>query len=212
MVKVVENLQGKRFSRLIVLKQVDDHVDPNGRRRPQWLCQCDCGSDPIIVLGDSLKGGHTKSCGCLRDEKAKITLLKHGDSYTKLYSVYQSIIDRCYNINNKRFNDYGGRGIDVCDEWKNNYIAFKEWAISNGYQEGLSIDRIDNDTGYSSSNCRWVTRKTQQNNTRFNHIVEYNNESKTIAEWSEITGIKYDTLYGRLYRGWTAEKALTTPV
>ena len=141
-----------------------------------------------------------------------MTLLKHGDSYTRLYSVYQSIIDRCYNINNKRFNDYGGRGIDVCDEWKNNYIAFKEWAISNGYQEGLSIDRIDNDMGYSSSNCRWVTRKTQQNNTRFNHIVEYNNESKTIAEWSEITGIKYDTLYSRLYRGWTAEKALTTPV
>lgn len=211
MVRVKEDLKGRRFTRLVVLEQAEDFIGTNGRHYPQWLCQCDCGSDPVIKRGDSLKNGHAKSCGCLHLEVSRSNFITHGDSYTKLYAVYRSIIDRCYNVNNKRFADYGGRGIDVCDQWKNDYGVFKQWAIMSGYEEGLSIDRIDNDVGYNESNCRWATRKTQQNNTRFNHLLEYNGKIQTIAEWAEEVHIKYDTLYARIYRGWEAERALMTP-
>lgn len=194
MVKVREDLTGKRFERLVVLKQANDYIKPNGRHESNWLCQCDCGNI-VEVLGYSLKSGHTKSCGCLHEETLKTIAITHGDSYSKLYGVYISIIDRCYNPNNKRFKDYGGRGIIVCDEWKDSYLNFKKWAVFSGYKEGLSIDRKNNDLGYSPSNCRWVTIIVQQNNMRKNHIVEYNGQSKTIAEWSRELNIKYDKLW-----------------
>lgn len=210
MVKVRENLVGKRFGKLVVLKQVEDYVTPSGRRHPQWLCQCDCGSKPVEVLGTSLKSGHTRSCGCLHEETLRTVAITHGDSYTKLYRVYTGMISRCYNPNNKRYKDYGGRGITICDEWRNSYEEFKTWAISSGYKEGLSIDRENNNLGYSPLNCRWVTRKVQQNNTRFNHFVEYNGQNKTLAELSDEFNINYNTLYWRISHGWSVEDALTT--
>lgn len=208
MVKTKEDLTGKRFGRLIVLKQIEDYVVPSGRHHPQWLCSCDCGKENVKVLGTSLKNGHTRSCGCLREENLKTASTTHGDSYSKLYGVYKSIIDRCYNPNNKRFKDYGGRGITVCDEWKDSYISFKMWAMSSGYKDGLSIDRENNDLGYSPSNCRWATRIVQQNNMRRNHIVDYNGQSKTIAEWSRELNISYDKLWNVIKKGLTIEDIL----
>lgn len=213
MVKTKESLIGKVFGRLTVLSQAEDHISPSGRRYDQWWCQCSCGSDPFIVAGSSLRyGNHTRSCGCLDQETKASRATKHGDSYTKLYRIYISMIRRCHNVNDKRYHDYGERGISVCQEWKNNYVAFKKWAINAGYQEGLSIDRKDNNKGYCPENCRWATPKIQSNNMRKNHIIEYNGQQKTIAEWADITGISYNTLYGRLYRGWTVTDALTKPV
>lgn len=207
MVKTRENLTGKRFERLVVLKQINDYIKPNGKHESNWLCQCECGNI-VEVLGYSLKSGHTKSCGCLHEENLKTVAITHGDSYSKLYGVYTSIIDRCYNPNNKRFKDYGGRGIIVCDEWKDSYLNFKTWAIFSGYKEGLSIDRENNDLGYNPSNCRWVTRIVQQNNMRRNHIVEYNGQSKTIAEWSRELNIKYDKLWKSIKKGLSIEDIL----
>lgn len=107
---------------------------------------------------------------------------------------------------------YGGRGIVVCDDWKNNFKAFYDWAMANGYNDGLSIDRIDNDKGYSSDNCRWVTMEIQSNNRRSNITVEYNGECRTLAEWSKTLGIKYATLRKRLEDGWSVEDAFHTPL
>ena len=212
MVKVKDDLTGKIFERLTVLEQAEDYISSNGTRVAQWLCQCECGSEPVVVYGTSLKRGHTRSCGCLHDESLRTNAIKHGDSYSKLYSVYTSIINRCYNKNDKRYDDYGGRGIYVCKEWRESYVVFKEWSIKNGYAEGLTIDRINNDDGYTPNNCRWTIRKIQQNNTRFNHLIEYNNEIKTIAEWAKEFNINYNTLYLRLYRGWSIGDALTKHV
>jgi hypothetical protein len=122
------------------------------------------------------------------------------------------MVARCHRKNTKAYPAYGGRGITVCDEWKNSFQSFYDWAMENGYNDGLSIDRIDNDKGYSPVNCRWVTMDTQSNNRRSNVTVEYNGESHTVAEWAKILGIKYGTLHKRLEEGWSAEDAFHTPV
>jgi hypothetical protein len=120
------------------------------------------------------------------------------------------MIDRCYNENNNHYRNYGGRGIKVCDEWKI-VSVFREWAELNGYADFLTIDRIDNNGNYCPENCRWVSRKEQNNNTRRNRLITFNGETKNLVEWSEITGIHNNTLKDRLNTGWTIEEALTTP-
>lgn len=108
---------------------------------------------------------------------------------------------------------YGGRGITVCEEWKNDFATFKEWAMENGYADNLTIDRIDNDNGYFPENCRWATKKVQQRNTNRALLVTWEGETKPLGEWSDITGIKRNVLWARLYEmGWPVGKALTTPV
>ena len=121
--------------------------------------------------------------------------------------------ERCNNPSCRDYRHWGGRGITICDAWNNDFLAFKEWALANGYKDGLTIDRIDNDGNYEPSNCRWTTKKVQSNNRRGLHYLTYKGESKTITEWSNITGIKVTTLYMRLKKyGWSIEKALTTGV
>ena len=116
---------------------------------------------------------------------------------------------RCYNPNRKRYVDYGGRGITVCDEWKNDVKAFYDWAMANGYSDDLTIDRIDTNGNYCPENCRWVGQDVQGNNKTDNILVERNGETHTIGEWANITGIRYATLYNRIVKlHWTAEKAL----
>lgn len=135
---------------------------------------------------------------------------KHGQYGSRLYETWQTMKKRCSNPNNRQYHLYGGRGIIVCDEWRNDFQAFYDWAMSHGYADDLTIDRIDVNGNYEPSNCRWATMKEQQNNRRNNHLITYNGETKTLKQWSEKIGIDWGVLYSRLKKGWSIEKSLTT--
>ena len=155
------NLLGKRFGRLLVTEKIEP-----GR----WKCKCDCGNETIVRAG-GLTSGKTRSCGCLKDELASERLTTHGETGSRLYYVWTGMKQRCTNPNHKSYESYGGRGITVCDEWLHDYEAFRKWAIESGYDETApthqcSIDRIDNDKGYSPDNCRWATASEQRVNSR----------------------------------------------
>lgn len=137
---------------------------------------------------------------------------KHGLKNTRLFSIWAGMKNRCHNSNTPNYHGYGARGITVCDEWKNNFQAFYDWSMKNGYSDDLSIDRIDNDKGYSPDNCRWANCKQQSTNRSTNHIVTINGVSKCLAEWCEDYGINYKTVKDRLKRGWTYEDALSKAV
>lgn len=134
---------------------------------------------------------------------------KHGGKGTRLYRIWKAMRSRCNNQNTAAFPNYGGRGISVCDEW-DSFVKFREWALQNGYTDELSIDRKDNDKGYSPENCRWATRKEQNNNQRSNRLIEFRGELKTLTEWASIMGLSFSCVDDRLRRGWSVEKALTT--
>lgn len=136
----------------------------------------------------------------------------HGMSHTRLFKSWVHMRERCYNPNDKRYSVYGGRGITVCDEWKESFIPFYEWAMSHGYSNHLTLDRIDVNKGYYPENCRWADMKTQQNNRSNNHRLEYMGETHTINEWASIVGIKRQTIQRRIKVGWSVEDALTKPV
>lgn len=214
MTKPKQNLCGQKFGRLEVICQAEDYIYPNGKRRTQWKCLCDCGNT-VIVEGSNLKKGNSKSCGCLNDELIATRSIKHGDRHTKLYCIWTNMKTRCNNQNSKEYDLYGGRGISVCEEWNNSYSAFKEWAIDSGYFDKVksgncSIDRIDVNKGYCPDNCRWATAKEQANNRQNTIYITFNNETKTLSEWATFLNIKYHTLFARIYRlGWSVEKAFT---
>lgn len=135
---------------------------------------------------------------------------KHGMSKTKLYSVYYAMRQRCESTYDKQYKWYGERGIKVCDEWLD-FQSFYDWTMESGYKEGLTLDRINNNGNYEPSNCRWVDWKTQQNNRRSNHLIEYDGQTHTIAEWGDILNISPFLISCRLRRGWSEEKALISP-
>ena len=197
------DLTGQRFGRLVVIERADNSAD--GRAR--WLCRCDCGQSKT-VLGEHLKKGRTKSCGCAKSESSSKRFKKHGGRNSKLYRIWSNMKDRCNNPDCKVYSDYGGRGIKVCKEWIDDFSAFQKWALANGYKEGLTIDRKDNDKGYSPDNCRWTDRKIQGNNKRNCRYITYKGQRKTVAEWSDITGTPHDTLLYRLNHGWETERIL----
>ena len=180
----------------------------------QWECLCECG-DKTLVATTSLGAGLTRSCGCLNDEKRKDSKTKHhthGHRNERIYKTWHGIKARCCNPSSDNYNNYGLRGITVCDEWKNNFQNFYDWAVKNGYRDDLSIDRIDNDKGYFPENCRWETSKGQQRNKRNNRLLTRNGETHCLAEWAEITGINRSTISDRIDKmGWTVEKALAEP-
>lgn len=196
----MKDLSGQKFGKLKVIKRVE-----NKGKQVCYLCICDCGNYKII-MASHLKSGHTKSCGC-------ITKNRGGLSHTRLYAIYSSMLNRCYNINNSRYKCYGGKGISVCNEWRNNYDNFRSWALNNGYNENakrgeFTIDRIDVNGNYEPKNCRWITNKEQQNNTTKNMFITYKNKTLTLSEWAEILGIKKSTLWARIrIRKWDIDKA-----
>lgn len=199
---------GEKFNRLTVIRRDTGHRD---KTRIHWMCKCECGKWVSVATHD-LRSGNTKSCGCLRDEKARANMTTHGESKTKLYAVWNTMMSRCYNPKTERYNRYGGRGITVCDEWLHNYQAFRDWANSNGYKEGLTIDRIDVDGNYCPDNCRWVSSLEQQNNTSRNRYITLDGETHTMAEWARKTGISVAAINSRLKSGWGVKETLTTPV
>lgn len=210
MSKVID-LKGQRFGRLTVVELAEPHIDPKGRRLTRWKCVCDCGNT-VEVLRNSLIQGHSKSCGCLHSEISREVFTKmhttHGGRHTRLYGIWCGMKNRCYNENVVSFPDYGGRGITVCSEWLDNFAAFRDWALANGYRDDLSIDRRNNDMGYSPDNCRWATGTDQANNKRTSRSVTLNGESRTIAEWSKLTGINASVLSWRARNGWTPEEII----
>lgn len=202
------DLTGQKFGRLTVIERAENNKNGSS----QWVCRCECGNNKVVFIGN-LKNGHTTSCGCLQREQAVKANTKHGMKHTRIYNEWCGINRRCYNQNDRCYNNYGGRGITICDEWKNDFQAFYNWAMANGYADDLTIDRIDVNGNYEPSNCRWITRKEQGNNTRRNHLLTYNGKTQTLAQWADEIGISYDTLCSRIVqRHWDIERALTTPV
>lgn len=200
------DLTGQRFGRLTIVERAE-----NIGRTTRWRCVCDCGNETVARQPD-LRSGRTRSCGCLFSEQLAERNATHNLSKTRLCNIWRSMKDRCYNPNCQAFKNYGGRGIEVCKEWRCDLKAFYDWAISNGYDDSLTIDRIDVNGNYEPSNCRWADKTVQANNTRANHLLEYGGETMTIADWSRRTGIKQHTILRRLSLGWDIEKTLKTPV
>ena len=195
--KLANDLTGKKFGKLEVIG-----VHDTGSRKTYYVCQCDCGNIKV-VRADALISGATKSCGCIKKEQDKINLTanhKHKMSGTRIYETWQDMKRRCYNKQNARYDRYGGRGITVCDEWLNNFQSFYDWAISNGYSDDLTIDRIDNDGNYEPSNCRWSTAKEQCNNRGSNININIGNATKSLMCWCEIFNVDYKKVYARYKR------------
>lgn len=156
------DMTGERFYNVTVVKR-SGHTKSNSIR---WECKCDCGK-VFYETRTNLLSGNVKSCGCLATKRAKMLNYKHGESHkTRLYRIWLNMNNRCNNKRDQNYENYGGRGITVCDEWRQNYMAFRDWALSNGYDEELTLDRINNDEGYRPDNCRWETLKQQANNRR----------------------------------------------
>lgn len=197
---------GNRYGRLTVIR------DSGERRRGEtlWLCHCDCGNS-VVLRGSSLRGGNNRSCGCLRDESQKTRSITHGCTGTRLYHIWNNMIQRCYQPHNKRWDCYGERGIRVCDEWRD-FGNFQKWALENGYSDDLTIDRIDNDGNYEPSNCRWADVGTQANNKSTNHYLEHKGKKLTLTQLARAIGMSPKTLSTRLCRGWSVERALNTPI
>lgn len=208
--KIID-LTGQKFGRLTVVKRVEDYVSPSGQKLVQWLCECECGNK-TIVQSCILRHGKTASCGCLRNEVVSKINTKHGQAHTRPYKTWKNMIARCYHKNYKNYKNYGGRGIQVCEEWKNDFVSFYNWAISNGYTDNLTLDRINTDGNYEPNNCRWVSMKEQDRNRRTNRLLTYNGETHCYAEWEQLLNFGRGMVWNRLNRGWSIEKALTTPV
>lgn len=201
------DLTGQRFGRLTVIERAMRVKGKNAF----WVCRCDCGNT-VKIDGSHLRRKLTLSCGCLHRELLGARVRTHGGKGSRLYRIWRDMKSRCYNPKTTRYSDYGGRGIYICEEWKNNFAEFQAWALENGYTENLSIDRISNRGPYDPLNCRWVDAITQQNNKRTNRFVKWRGERHTVAEWARIVNIPYRTIVDRLNRGWNIERALTEPV
>lgn len=197
------NYLGKRFGRLIVIAESESR---NGNS--YWDCWCDCGNE-ATVSAPALKSGHTQSCGCIKNELLAARSRKHAMSGERAYRIWAGMKSRCRNKNHKNYAQYGERGIAVCDEWKS-FEGFYRWALSSGYTDELTIDRIDVNGDYCPENCRWATVKEQQNNRRDNlPLVKANGKEMTISDWAKQTGLSYGKIHGRIYAlGYSAEMAI----
>ena len=187
------DITGQTFGRLKVI----EYAGQDKNKKTKWLCKCECGNF-VVCLSNNLRKGNTKSCGCLQKEKTIDASTIHGMRKNRIYNIWSLMKNRCSDKNVK---NYGGRGISVCDEWKNDFIAFCDWANKNGYADDLTIDRIDNNGNYEPSNCRWITPQEQSKNRRTNHIVICDGKKYLITEISKIIGCSRHTIARRLERG-----------
>lgn len=205
------DISGQRFNKLTALYPTGEK-SKNGHNAI-WMCLCDCGNLTKANTGQ-LRCGGKKSCGCAVIEHASNLNRIHGGREERLYSVWIDMRRRCSDPKDRNYKNYGGRGISVCDEWATDYSAFREWAVSAGYDElaarGVStLDRIDVNGNYEPVNCRWVNSKTQCNNKRNNVSITYDGKTMTATEWSRYLGFSRNLVWKRLNAGWSVERALT---
>lgn len=205
-----QDLTGMRFGRLLVIEEA-----PQVKRGvTRWRCLCDCGNEKVVT-GSGLRYGETRSCGCLHREFASKHMTKmhktHGESRTPLYIKWQAMMHRCENPTDVNYKHYGARGISVCPEWRSSFISFRDWALSNGFSDGLEIDRIDVNKGYYPDNCRWVTHTENENNKRDNRIETYKGVTDTLANLCRRFNANYANICSRLYQGFTIEEAFEKP-
>ena len=203
----------------IGLLHVDKFVGYDGSNTGYYMCTCKCGNKKVI-RELSLIHNNTQSCGCLHTEMVRNLGLQnkgkgiHGDSLTRLYQLWQRMRYRCNNPSTSEYEIYGGRGIRVCPEWdnlENGYVNFRTWAYENGYNDNLTIDRIDADKDYCPENCRFADMKLQGNNRRTNIYLQCGPYVFSMAIWAEITGLGYDTIRSRYRYGWTESEIILTP-
>lgn len=200
------DLTGKRFGKLTAISI--DHKSEESTR-VYWKCVCECGGNRI-VSNDHLRNGDITDCGCYRKHLSHWN--KHGMSDSRLYRIWSLMKGRCFNEKRKEYKNYGGRGISVCSEWLD-AKTFIEWALKNGYEDNLTLDRIDNDKGYQPNNCRWVSRSDQSNNKRNNRLFTHAGETKTMAQWANDNNLPYYILKKRIDKlGWSFEKAISEPI
>ena len=197
------DLTGNRYGRLTVIGR-----DGNGLP-VRWMCKCDCGNTKSI-LGYHLRKGKIRSCGCYRVEEARANNTTHNLSGTRIFKIWAGMHKRCENPKGRVYKHYGERGIKVCDEWKD-FLPFYEWSMANGYQENLTIDRINVNGNYEPENCRWISAHEQSRNTTRTKYITYKGETKPLVVWCEELGKKYNLVKHRLYSGWTPEQAFETP-
>lgn len=194
--------QGQRFGRFVILNEIQPHRKPNGALVRMFDCLCDCGCIKSVRLS-SLTSGATVSCGCFHKEKAaevgKAIHTTHGLSKTQIYFVWSAMRRRCGNPSDKRFSDYGGRGIKVCERWNNSFEAFLQ--DMGPRPEGGTLERIDNNGNYEPGNVRWASWKEQARNNRRNHLHTINGQTKSLAEWCEILGEPWTTVKKRVAAG-----------
>ena len=206
--RIKEIEPGTRFGILVVIRRSRKKLYAHG---VYWLCRCGCGN-LIVCWGSRLRSGKHTHCGCRTSEIISEGRRTHGFSRTHVYRTLKRMIQRCYNPNSDQYFRYGGRGIKVYKTWRDHPEKFVIWALANGYRRGLTIDRIDNNKSYSPKNCRWIGCIPQARNRRDNHPLTWHGQTKTIVEWSEITGIKYHTISKRIIKyKWSVDEALTLP-
>lgn len=179
-----------------------------------WLCRCDCGNTCALSTPTIRKKGH---CGCQTSIRTSEASKTHSGSSDRLYRVFIGMIDRCERKGHVQYANYGGRGIRVCDEWRHDYQAFKDWAYANGYDESApkgqcTIDRIDSDGNYSPTNCRFIDITAQQSNKRNNRLVTIDGKTKSVAQWCREFGLNSKTVNSRIHMGWNPVDALTKPI
>lgn len=203
------DISGQKFGNLTAIR-FDHRDERTAGGKHYWLFRCDCGSE-LVIRKSSVTSGNTKRCSsCAAKISAEANTI-HGGFGTRLYKEWIGIIRRCTKQNDPSWVRYGARGITVCDEWKT-FPAFRDWAIANGYDDTLTIDRINPSGNYEPSNCRWANAREQANNRQDTIWIDYGGERLPLSYWADRLGINYNTLYDRLHRcGWSVEKAFTTP-
>jgi len=204
----MKNLINKRFGRLLVLSKSEIRTKDN---RTQWNCVCSCGNK-VLAENRTLTSGKKKSCGCLKlDSSLKnikgVSNKTHNMSRTRIYKIWNALVQRCKTKSNQRYSSYGGRGITVCQEWYKFENFYRD--MKNSYKDNLTIDRIDNNKSYYKENCKWSSQKEQANNRSNNHILEHKGEKRNITQWSEKLGIPRKTIYWRIKKGWDIDRVLT---
>ena len=191
-----EDVIGNTYGYLKVLEDAEDIVSTKGIVARMVLCECKCGNNKVVRLGN-IKHGKTVSCGCFKKENPSGT--KHGMSTTRIYKIWKIMKKRCSNKNTLCYKNYGERGIKVCDDWINSFENFNN-DMNEGYSDKLTIDRIDNNKGYSKENCRWATMKEQNNNRSNNRLLTFNGKTQTMSQWADETGINKGTISSRINR------------